>query len=230
MAGSPLDNPVWHALGGPHGALALPERAGVRRYVPEIAVFAAVAQPERDDLSHLREAVAPGEIAGFGAAWPLPTPAGFVTVMGGEGLQMVAEEPSFSDDRPAAIVPLGPPDVPDMLALVALTHPGPFNPRTIEMGRFIGAREGGRLVAMAGERMLLPGLREVSAVATHPDVRGRGLARMLVSEVAAGILARGETPFLHVWADNVAAIRLYETLGFVVRTTIHFNVLRRLEG
>jgi ribosomal protein S18 acetylase RimI-like enzyme len=227
MADHPLDNPVWHALAGPHAGLALPERGGVRRYHPEIAVFAAVEHPDRDDLSGLAEALPAGEVAGFGSAWRLGTPPGFTTVMGGEGLQMVAERPALLPDRIPGILRLGPADVPDMLELVELTHPGPFNRRTIEMGRFIGIREAGRLIAMSGERMHLAGYTEVSAVCTHPDARGRGFARMLVSEIAAGIVARGETPFLHVWADNAGAIRLYEALGFATRTTIHFNVMRR---
>src|SRR4029077_5363570 len=109
---------------------------------------------------------------------------------------------------------LTPADVPAMLDLVARTQPGPFARRTIELGTYLGVREGGALVAMAGERMHLDGHSEISAVCTDPSQRRRGLARDLVLTLARRIRARGERPFLHVAADNVNAIRLYEALGF----------------
>jgi predicted GNAT family acetyltransferase len=62
-----------------------------------------------------------------------------------------------------------------------------------------------------------PGWTEISAVCTDPAYRGHGLATRLVRAVAAGIRARGETPFLHTSAANGAAIRLYESIGFRLR-------------
>jgi predicted GNAT family acetyltransferase len=112
-----------------------------------------------------------------------------------------------------------------MLALVALTAPGPFAPRTVELGRYIGVRDDGALVAMAGERLHVDGHREISAVCTHPDHRGRGLAEALVRDVVAGVAARGEVPILHVEQKNVTAIRLYERLGFAIRRPIEAAVL-----
>jgi predicted GNAT family acetyltransferase len=117
-------------------------------------------------------------------------------------------------------------DVPAMLDLAKLTEPGPFGRRTIELGNFLGVFESGRLMAMAGQRLHLPGFAEVSAVCTHPDARGRGYARALMSEVMAAILGRGETPFLHVFADNYPAIRVYEGLGFARRRNLHLAVLK----
>ena len=120
-------------------------------------------------------------------------------------------------ERDDEIVALGDDDVPEMLALTALTNPGPFLPRTIEMGDYVGVRDEGKLVAMAGERFRVPGWTEVSAVCTAPTHRGRGLATRLLRAVAAGIEARGEGVFLHVVATNTGAIRLYEALGFSIR-------------
>ena len=114
-----------------------------------------------------------------------------------------------------------------MVELAALTKPGPFLIRTHELGGYIGIRDQGRLVAMAGERFKLPGFTEVSAVCTHPDYRGRGYAAALTLAVATRIAARGETPFLHTFASNINAIRLYEKLGFVLRTPMSVTVLRR---
>ena len=93
--------------------------------------------------------------------------------------------------------------------------------------RFIGLRIDGRLAAMAGKRMRFPGFVEVSGVCTHPDYRGRGLARLLSAEVAADIQRRGERPFLHAWTTNTAAITLYESLGFEIRTAVNVSVLQR---
>jgi len=117
-------------------------------------------------------------------------------------------------------------DAPDMIELAMLTRPGPFIARTHTMGSFIGIRKEGRLIAMAGERFKLDGYTEVSGVCTHPDWRGRGYAGLLSRIVATRIMARGETPFLHAFITNTAAIRLYESLGFVARRRLQGAVLR----
>ena len=113
------------------------------------------------------------------------------------------------------VVALSNEDAPQMLALAQLTEPGPFFERTHELGDFIGVKADGRLVAMAGERMRPNGHTEVSGVCTHPDHRGRGYAAGLIHRVGERIVERGETPFLHVYATNAAAIGLYERLGYV---------------
>jgi predicted GNAT family acetyltransferase len=116
-------------------------------------------------------------------------------------------------------------DAPAMLALATLTQPGPFYAHTNRLGRFVGVKVEGRLVAMAGERMAPPGFTEVSGVCTHPDHRGRGYAAGLMRAIAEGIVARGETPFLHVLPDNAAALALDEALGFTFRRSMTATVL-----
>jgi predicted GNAT family acetyltransferase len=108
-------------------------------------------------------------------------------------------------------------DLPEVLKLVRATEPGPFLERTIELGRYLGIRREGVLVAMAGERMALDGWREISAVCTAPSHRGQGLAAQLVRAIAAGIHARSERAFLHVLATNPGAIDLYQRLGLRIR-------------
>jgi predicted GNAT family acetyltransferase len=119
--------------------------------------------------------------------------------------------------------------VPEILDLVERTKPGPFAKRTIEMGRYLGIRREGRLIAMAGERLRPPGWTEVSAVCTDPDFRGQGLAARLTLAVAAGILERGELPFLHAAATNTNAIRLYEGLGFEIAHHVVFAAFKRTD-
>jgi len=122
---------------------------------------------------------------------------------------------------------LGPKDSPEMVELAHLTKPGPFGTRTHELGTYLGIRREGKLVAMAGERLKVPGYTEVSAVCTHPAHTGKGYARVLMMQVMEGIRRRGEIPFLHVRQDNTRAVELYERLGFRTRRVVYFTVLKR---
>jgi predicted GNAT family acetyltransferase len=144
-----------------------------------------------------------------------------------DGVQMEgsALEPAADPE----LLPLTDADVPEMLDLVELTKPGPYLRRTIEMGRYIGLRDGGdaSLIAMAGERVRPDGWTEISAVCTDPRYRARGLGTRLVRAVADGMRsARGDVPFLHAAAENVNAIRLYEALGFTLRRRTTFTIVR----
>src|SRR6185503_19693462 len=125
-------------------------------------------------------------------------------------IQMVCDR--LRETATVPVEPLGATDVPALLELAALTNPGPFGQRSAELGRYIGIRQDGLLVAMAGERLRFTGFTEVSGVCTRPGYRGRGYARALLHELSQAILARGELPFLHVRVDNVSAVRAYEAL------------------
>jgi ribosomal protein S18 acetylase RimI-like enzyme len=217
-----LDNPAWAALTGPHFPFA--ERVGrAARYQQDVAPFHAVtdsADPRAwADLATL---VGPGGTASVRGA--TEAPAGWEVVRTGRGVQLVDTGLRAEPDPEA--VRLGPDDVPEILDLVARTRPGPYLPRTVEMGTYLGIRHHGRLIALAGERLHPPGWTEVSAVCTDPAHRGRGLATRLVRAVAAGIKERGERPFLHARADNSNAIRLYESLGFTLRRRTVFALVR----
>lgn len=224
MALHPLDNPVWAALTGPQQALGV-AHGRFRRYRENIGVFAAV-ESSGAGVEGLAEAIPAGTMLGLVAPHTLDAPTGMELVEVAAVPQMVAAE-LVATVSPAPIRALRDDDVPAMLDLVELTHPGPFLSRTIEMGRYAGIFEGDRLVSMAGERMRLPGFTEVSAVCTHPDHQGRGYAQALVSDIARGIIERGETPFLHVRAINTAAIAMYEKLGFATRREMIFTVVKR---
>ncbi len=158
-------------------------------------------------------------------AEPFEPPDGWTVLRTVTGLQMVADD-LVAPPGEAPIRALTPEDVPAMLALIDVARPGPFEARTIELGRYVGVFGGDELVAMAGERMRFPGWTEVSAVATRPAARRRGLGALLTHHVAAGIVERGGTPFLHVVTDNDDATRVYERLGFATRRRMVFRALR----
>ncbi len=227
-----LDNPVWGALTGPQQSLG--KRFGLAaRFDAEVSPFGALSGPPTpahwDDMAAL---LGPdGQVALIVSdRGSLVVPDGWEVLMDLPGVQMVAlpgggvslPAPGSSDD----VVALGTGDVDEMLELIALSRPGPFHSRTVEFGGYVGVRRQGRLVAMAGQRLRPPGYTEISAVATHPDHRGEGLAGLLVRTVSAAIVSRGEVPFLHAAADNENAIRLYETLGFARSATPTFVVVR----
>ncbi|MBN9606921.1 MAG: GNAT family N-acetyltransferase [Actinomycetales bacterium] len=231
----PLDDPVGSALDGAHRRFA--QRAGrVRAYDRALSPFAALpADAAADDWVDLARLLGPGGVGTLVAA-TAPTPEGWVELRRVDGVQMVAPgavaRPARGDAGSDALefVPLGGDDAEEMLELVTRTEPGPFALRTVEFGGYLGVRDGGRLVAMAGERMNPEGAVEVSAVCTDTAYRGRGLAGRLVVAVAAGIRARGAMPFLHVSAANLGARRLYAELGFRERRAIDFRVLRAPRG
>ncbi|MCX4544729.1 GNAT family N-acetyltransferase [Streptomyces sp. NBC_01565] len=217
-----LDNPVWAALTGPHAAFA--EVSGLAaRYVADASPFAALADP-RDPLAwaDLAELAGPGMpvwVTGL-----LTPPPDWETAAVIPGVQLDGRAVR-AEAAPDAVV-LGAADVPEMLELVELTKPGPFLERTVELGTYLGIRHEGRLVAMAGERMRPTGWSEISAVCTHPDHRGQGLAARLIRAVAAAVRERGDSPFLHAAADNTPAIALYEAMGFTLRRRPDFLGLR----
>jgi len=218
----PLDRPAWTALRTRQQALAQGEGRALR-YDGDYAIFAATgdhAPPSLAALGALIGATGPAIVL---QKDPLPPVPGTRVGKHRMGVQMVAETLSGAADMD--FLELGDADAAEMLALATLTEPGPFFAQTHRLGDFIGIRHEGRLVAMAGERMKPDGFTEVSGVCTHPGWRGRGYAGGLMRVVAERILARGETPFLHAYADNRGAIALYESLGFRLRCDVNVTVL-----
>ena len=227
-----LDNPVWWSLNGRQRALGS-ATALAARFDPEISPFGGLA--DGDDPARWEDL---GLLAGSGNVVGLtgdngPPPPSWTVLRTFPGLQMIADRidprapgPDRRDAPEDLLVPLGADDVPDMLDLVARAKPGPFLARTVEFGGYVGIRRDGRLIAMAGERMRPSDHTEVSAVATDPDHRRQGLAELVVRKVAAGIIDRGDTPFLHTGASNSGAIRLYQSMGFSVRRQVPFTILR----
>ncbi|MFA7768620.1 GNAT family N-acetyltransferase [Streptomyces sp. NPDC048723] len=219
-----LDNPVWAALTGPHRDFAEFAPAGLAaRYTLDTSPFSALADPQDPRAwADLAALAGPGEevwVTGL-----LTPPPGWQTLVTVPGVQLDGRGVRAGAAPEAVALGLG--DVPEMLELVGLTKPGPFLDRTVELGTYLGIRHEGRLVAMAGERMRPEGWSEISAVCTHPDHRGRGLAARLIRAVAAEVRERGERPFLHAAAANTGAVRLYESMGFTLRRSPLFLGVR----
>ena len=224
-AAHPLDHVIWRALTSRNSNMAEGDHLALR-YPAPIAPFAATIDTSTVSFRSLLALLpADDRIALFTLHEIRPPPFLSVLERGAVDQMVLVKMPVHH--RSVPIVTLDARDVPDMQALVEATHPGPFGPRTIELGEYIGARRQGILVAMAGERMRLDGFTEISAVCVHPSCRGQGLAAELVSTLVRSIRSRGETPFLHVFNSNRAAIDLYLKLGFVLRRPMHLALLAR---
>jgi len=224
----PLDNVIWKALTTRQAGFA-ESFDQARRFMPEVTSLGAFREPTSQGYEALAGLVAARGTVALFLDTPYQRRAGWDMVAGAPLLQMVYENGSapIARESDPEIVELGTADSPEMLELTALTKPGPFGKRTHELGTYLGIRREGKLVAMAGERMKVPGWTEVSAVCTHTEHTGHGYARILMTEVMQRIRSRGETPFLHVREDNVRAIELYQRLGLSKRLLLHFAVLRK---
>lgn len=223
-----LDRPIWHALRTAHAELAEGGHLALR-YHADFAPFAAACNEDAESLCGLAQLVPQDKAVILLQSCGVAAPPGTIAEFVAPAVQMIATGIAMPA-APERAIRLRAPDVQEMLALATLTKPGPFLPKTHLLGDFFGIKVNGRLVAMAGERMKLDGFAEVSAVCTHPDFRGKGFGGFLTQLVAARITQKGETPFLHAFASNMQAIKLYETLGFALRRTMTVTVLRRKSG
>jgi predicted GNAT family acetyltransferase len=208
-----LDRPVWSALTTGWAPLAEGD-ARAWRLGRDYGVFGAAADRSPESLAALA-ALVPED----GELWTVereewPAPPGTRFLRQAACVQMACDALTPADPLGFKFVDLTEHDAPAMYDLATLTKPGPYVAHTNRLGDFIGVKQDGRLIAMAGERMAMPGLREVSGVCTHPDRRGRGYAGTLMRVVASRMIARGETPWLHAYATNIGAIALYQSLGF----------------
>lgn len=225
MNDAALDNPVWAALHGRHAHCAIGDATALR-YPADMAPFvgvrtgcATVADATLDALVARDERVyLLGHAPAVSDAWSLHAYAPLA--------QMACGEPLAAVDGPP-IVPLDASRRADVLALTGLVYPHYFRPRTMAMGRYFGIYDGERLAAMIGERMATDTCQEISAVCTHPDFTGRGLARRLLAWLTNDLLRQGRLPFLHVSHENLRAKRMYETIGYRTRRDIGFWSLRR---
>jgi len=220
-----LERPSWSALTTTHSDFALGNDLA-RRYRPDIAPMAAIREVSTTCLQAMAALMNPGEVVGLFDAEAISA-RGELLAIGHKKVEQMVSERGTAAPLCQEYVNLTPADVPEMMQLTELTKPGPFSEHTIVLGSYIGIRCGGKLVAMAGERMRFDGFTEISAVCTHPDHCRRGCASSLVSALMRNITLRGETPFLHIYSDNARAAALYKKLGFRRRRSITVTILKR---
>lgn len=221
---SELDNPFWASLNTRHRAIAQ-TADGAARYPPEFAPFLGVADADADPNEALHALVAPGESVYLLGIAP-PAPKGWRLEAFRPLAQMICETPLEVIDGPE-MIELSEAHRADVLSLTALVYPHYFRPRTMDMGRYFGIYQDGRLAAMIGERLGTEAYQEISAICTHPDFNGRGYARRLTAMLSNDTLERGRTPFLHVSHENGRAKALYEQIGYRHRRNIGFWSLSR---
>ncbi|MEM8923970.1 MAG: GNAT family N-acetyltransferase [Actinomycetota bacterium] len=223
MSDEVLDNLPWHALTGPQAQFAQGDGRALR-FPRTISPFCATERLDADGWRALVDLVGPGRAMVLFQAGIDRLPENVTEIVRIPTLQMVADGVAPTTLEPAddiAIEPLGDDDADAMVALTALTEPGPFFAETHRLGTYLGVRENGRLIAMAGERLRADGVAEISAVCTHPDARRRGLAAALTKAMVDEIRGRDALPLLHVATANTGAIAVYEQLGFRIRSEIH---------
>ena len=208
-----LGNVFWHALTGEQSAIAAGE-GGARRYARGFSPILGFADQRAPDFAALTPHCDAGERF-YVQGWAGDAPEDWRVDLDSTMYLMTWKGDLPERDEAPEAIALRPEHVPEAVALATLTNPGPFGPRTLEMGEYFGLFEDGRLIAMAGERVHAGRYREVSGICTHPDFQGRGLARRLTLKLVRRQMQRGQVPFLHVMRHNTGAHSLYERLGFV---------------
>lgn len=221
-----LDNPIWASLTSRHTRLALGDEV-CRRYPAEIAPFAGVASSSARATGRLLELFGEGERAGILNVHPCSLD-GWNVLKSFEIAQYVWDRPGGEAQPDPEAVPLTAEHLDRMLELTALVYPAYFRKGTAELGDYFGIVRNGRLCAMAGVRMAFDGHQEISAVCTHPDFRGQGLASRLSLHLVHHIQSQADVPFLHTEEDNVAARAVYGRIGFTLRAMLPFLVLERV--
>jgi predicted GNAT family acetyltransferase len=215
---------MWHSLEGPHRHVAQgDERA--RRYPVDIGPFAALPdEPQPEHFEALRDLVGPEGTAVLFRA-EVTAPNDWELLGSIDGVQMVWPSESLLEFD-ARIITLGHDDVADMMGLAEETKPGPFGPRTVELGTYLGIRLDWQLAAMAGQRARTSEHVEISAVCTRAMHAGQGLGRALMNAQIRLILEEERIPMLHASASNLRAIALYEHLGFRHRRSVNGVIIR----
>lgn len=220
---SQLDNPFWSSLRTVHRELAR-AAGGAARFPPEYAPFLGVADAHADVIEALRTLVAPGESVYLLGVAPTRIPDGWRLEAFAPLAQMVCDAPLEVVAGPPVLA-LDESHRQDVLDLTALVYPHYFRPQTMQLGRYLGIYQDGRLAAMVGERLGADGFREMSAICTHPDFLGHGYARRLTAMLGNATLEAGVMPFLHVSRQNQRAAQLYERMGYRHRRDIGFWAL-----
>jgi len=222
----PLDYPAWNALVSGNKNLSLGNEH-VKYFDEEVGPFVGLFEQNHYEFEYLYHIIPPKRRMVIIISKELEIPKPWTLTEHIKALQMVHKKDDIPVHATGEIIPLQLKDVPQMLDLTALTHPGPFLKKTIEFGNYEGIFNNGELISMAGQRMHPAQYIEISAVCTHPDYHGKGYAGQLIQSQVRSIKANSGMPFLHVKDDNMEAIRLYKKLGFEVRKQMNIYVFQK---
>jgi len=223
-----LDNPVWNALISGNEELSYGTDT-VKYFSPDVSPFVGLKDYHTDHFLTLYHQLENGRICAVACSNEVTIPDFWKTLHQLKVLQMVYNR----SIRPTnvsineSIVSLTEAHIPQMLQLTQLTRPGPFEQDTIQFGHYEGIFHGQQLIAMAGQRLYPQPYAEISAVCTHPDHTGKGLAGQLIESQIARMLSASAIPFLHVVPENSRAINLYERLGFTTRTALFISIIQK---
>jgi GNAT superfamily N-acetyltransferase len=215
-----LDNPLWYALKGAQQAFAIGSSC-TRRYRAGILPFAAYDYRLPGNITELDSLLKKDEIFFLVGVLP-PLPPHWKLIRELPCAQMILDLPLPPAPDTSAVAMLTAADRDKMFELIHRVQPGYYEPDTHLLGNYFGIWQDDKLVAIAGERMRLEGMVEISAVCTDPAYTGRGYAQQLVVHICRTNLEKGNMLFLHVLTSNERAIRLYEHLGFRKRREISF--------
>lgn len=221
-----LHNPVFNALDRNERHRAFGS-AHAKYFDEAVSPFAGFNCDQETGFSELHKMLPVGRRILFASPEEIDLPKDWKLKAQIKGLQFVYRNDVMPVNPAIEPEPLNESHVTEMVALAALTKPGPFNTRTIEFGHYHGIFEAGRLAAMTGQRLHIDNFTEVSAVCTHPDFTGKGYAAALLLHQLHIILSHNQLPFLHVRADNKRAIEIYERLGFKENREMNFYFLER---
>ncbi|HEX3149027.1 MAG TPA: GNAT family N-acetyltransferase [Gemmataceae bacterium] len=208
---------TWYALedGGSIRAILLLYTAF------ETPTLIALADPPYDALHELLRSarrmlpakmyshLSPGALAAFGP--------NTIAESRGPHRKMALFEPALVVPQSASAERMTDDDVPELTALYDCAYPNHwFDPWQIATGQYFGLRINGLLVSAAGCHVYSPAQRVAALgnIVTHPDHRGHGYAAAITARLCTEVLKTVDYVGLNVKADNSAAIRCYERLGF----------------
>lgn len=223
-----LNNPAYNALCTGNQNLAM-GTDDIKFFDSEVSPFVGFRNNSAESFGQLYEMLPFNRYILHVSPEKIALPANWKQLGVVSGYQMIYEGSTIADKGAGNRISLSEEHIPQMISLTKLTNPGPFASRTIEFGHYEGIFDGEQLVAMAGQRLNPAGYTEISAVCTHPDYLGRGYARQLLISQVNRMLAASNVPFLHVRGDNERAVKVYQSLGFSIRTNVHFNILTKEE-
>lgn len=221
-----LDNPCWNALNSGNKNLSEGNEL-VKYFSSEVSPFVGLPEWNSPGFEHLSDVIPPERRIAFINSEEVEIPGEWDVVDYLKAFQMVHVNPAVGYTVSSEIISLQKKDIPQMIALTEMTHPGPFFNRTIEFGNYKGIFSGNDLVAMAGQRLHADQYVEISAVCTHPAHTGKGYATQLIISQVHQILSAAAIPFLHVKDVNLRAIKLYKSLGFEVRKRMDIYSIRK---